>query len=144
MPAADKPVITELQTRIDTVLEQMRLTTECLQLSTEVLFILNGKRETLEEKTIKEIFHQLDQVLCRYLEKLHKHCLVKTFPTPERTEAASKVLDEIRLSVSELLKIARYDLNFLEQYFEYDYCAKLHSQCRFVERVESFLQDESV
>ena len=130
--------------RNDALLQQMQCITECLGILTEVLFILNGKRETLEERRIKEIFHGLAIVLCRYLERLHQITLSNTVPNPERIEEASKLFEEIRLSVSELRKIARYNLNFLEQYFEYDYCAKLHSEHLFIERVEVLFSDLSV
>jgi hypothetical protein len=90
----------------------------------------------LEEKMIKSIFHKLANALSKAIEVVNSACVETKFPQHETVVEASNLFEEIRLSVSELLKICRYDLNFLEQYFEYDYCAKLHSELRFVERAE--------
>lgn len=138
------PKNAEYQERTDSLLREMQSANEVLQMITETLFILNGKRETLEEKTIKRIFHELAKAICRHLVRLNEICLSRSFPPEVKLEAGAKLFQEIRLSVSELLKMARYDLNFLEQYFEYDYCARLHGECQFVERVEKLTADLSV
>ena len=105
----------------------------------KVLMIFNEKRETLEEKTIKEIFHKIARSSCLYLEKLYALLAQEKFADPVKMAASKLLFSEIKLSTDELLNIARYDLNFLEQYFEYDYCAKLHSQCQFVERIDQLI-----
>jgi hypothetical protein len=128
--------LTDAQLQAEPLLQLVKLDLECLNLITETLLILNAKRETLEEKMIKSIFHKLANALAKTIEIINSCCLEQKFPQHETVVEASNLFEEIRLSVSELLKICRYELNFLEQYFEYDYCAKLHSEQRFVERVE--------
>jgi hypothetical protein len=134
---------TDAQLQSEPLLQLVKLDLECLNLITETLLILNAKRETLEEKLISSIFLKLANGLSETIELLNSCCLEKQFPQHETVVEASNLFEEIRLSVSELLKICRYDLNFLEQYFEYDYCAKLHSEQRFVERVEETFKELS-
>ncbi len=135
--------LSDAQLQTEPLLELLKLDIQCLNLITETLLILNGKRETLEEKMIKSIFHKLANAMSKAIEVVNSTCLEKKFPQPEAVVESSNLFEEIRLSVSELLKICRYDLNFLEQYFEYDYCAKLHSKQRFVERVEEAIEELS-
>jgi hypothetical protein len=129
--------LSDTQLQAESLLQLVKLDLECQNLITETLVILNGKRETLEEKMIKTIFYKLANALSESIKVINLCCLEEKFPQHEKVVAASNLFEEIRLSVSELLKIVRYDLNFLEQYFEYDYCAKLHSEQHFVERVEA-------
>ena len=134
----------DIQRQVDSILQLTQNVGESLNVAAEVLFILNGKRETLEEKMIKEILHKLCTALSQLLKTLHEFCLSDKLPHEKKIEEARALVEEIRLSVSELRKIARYDLNFLEQYFEYDYCAKLQNEHKFVERLEVVLGELSV
>jgi len=132
-----EPGDVDSQMHSDALLHEMQSAIECMGLLTEILFIFNGKRETLEERTIRDIFHRLGIAICRFLEKLYLLIMSRSYLDDEKIVASSKIFSEIKISANEVLRIARYDLNFLEQYFEYDYCARLHSECHFVERIEN-------
>jgi hypothetical protein len=132
-----EPSDVDSQIRSDALLQQLQIAIECMGLLTEILVIFNGKRETLEERKIKDIFHGLGVAICRFLEKLYLLTMSRSFLDDEKIVASSNLFGEIKMSANELLKIARYDLNFLEQYFEYDYCARLNSESQFVERIEN-------
>lgn len=136
METTNFDTLSDAQLQTEPLLQLTKLEIDCLNLITETILILNGKRETLEEKMIKSIFLKLANALAESIKVINLCCLENKFPPSEIVDESSNLVEEIRLSVSELLKIVRYDLNFLEQYFEYDYCGKLHSEQRFVERVE--------
>lgn len=94
----------------------------------ESLLLLSQKRVTLEEKAIAAYFHKLVQSYAGIITELHvsMSSTQKTENTTIEVLARLRTVNEnVRSCVQELLKILNYDLNYLEQYFEYDYCAKL-------------------
>ncbi len=117
-----------------------------LSLLNESLYLLSQKRRTLEEKTIASHFHRLSIIYAQMIEIVHKHFYsVEKFETESNHDFAN-LLTELRTVneklgsfVSELLKILKYDFNFLEQYFEYDYCGRLLNEVATIDFLESSL-----
>ena len=102
----------------------------------EITTRLSEKRATLEEKMISSQLQQISALclkiaghapLARHAESAGSACAgLAELPTLCR---------QIKDQLQELLKIINYDLNFLEQYFEYDFNARLQYEHRFVERL---------
>ncbi len=53
--------------------------------------------------------------------------------------ALDQLLDRLEPSIDELLKVLRYDLNFVEQYFEFNYLGKLNNEEQFLPDSENLL-----
>ncbi|SRR5579883_3261467 len=51
-------------------------------------------------------------------------------------EAAADLAEQIEHKVAELKKMIDYDLNFLEQYYEHEFCASLLNEHKFAERLQ--------
>lgn len=110
----------------------------------EIVGRLSEKRVTLEEKMIRSYLHDLASTLLEMTSILHKS-LSKTYTSGQNKsekereafiiEEAGKALSwasalaAIQLESEEiadnLLKVLRYNLNFLEQYYEYDFYGSL-------------------
>ena len=92
------------------------------------LLLLSQKRRTLEEKAIIAYFNELAIVNAKIIELLHS-CISNSRSLGQSTDEILGKLQTVNENVcsriEELLKILNYNFNFLEQYFEYDYCAKL-------------------
>lgn len=107
----------------------------------ETLILLSQKRRTLEEKAIAGYFHRLSSRYALLISSLHEFLASGDSVPCSAAEVFSKlqeVNENVRLRVEELLKTVKYNLNFLEQYFEYDYCAKLLYEDNFLADLESF------
>lgn len=103
---------------------------------------LSEKRVTLEEKMIRMHLHQLSALFAQVTEEAHQ-MLASHYDAN-----AATTLDELRILISEvqnvvadLLKIIRYNLNFLEQYYEYDYYSRLQNDHKFIERTQKIVDD---
>lgn len=116
-------------------------------LMNEAITLLLRKRRTLEEKAIARYFHCLINAYGRLIAHLHKHMsedaaiddsLIATL------DRLRTVNENVRSSVDALLKILKYDLNFLEQYFEYDYCSKLLNETNLMGNLEELLDELGV
>lgn len=110
---------------------------DAVGMMSEGIELLGEKRETLEEKMIKSYFHSLSIACCQCIEKVHAIMVA----SPERLADESigdlhALREELLAALGELLKIMRYNWNFLEQYFEFDFNAKLHHEFLFQERLE--------
>lgn len=115
---------------------------ECAQLVAvidEVLFALSQKRSTLEEKSISSYLHKLT------VEYGHSLAFLHAKPQDMSLEAGAwlsalkslrSINEKVSNSVHELLKIIRFNLNFLEQYFEYDYAFNLTQNSGFLEELQ--------
>ncbi|MBY0357399.1 MAG: hypothetical protein K2W82_05295 [Candidatus Obscuribacterales bacterium] len=126
----------------ESALELSRECAEIIMLIDEILFAFCQKRSTLEEKTISRYLHGLTANYARGIELIHRESLTGGFQAPtwqSQLSSLRTINEKVRSSVHELLKIIRYNLNFLEQYFEYDYAFNLTQNSRFVEDLESWL-----
>lgn len=103
---------------------------------------LSEKRVTLEEKMIRMHLHQLSALFGRVAEEAHQ-MLASHYDVNAET-----ALDELRTLgvevqnvVADLIKIIRYNLNFLEQYYEYDYYSRLQNDHKFVDRTQKIVDE---
>lgn len=126
---------------------------QCLYLSKQVahiigtiddtLLLLTEKRTTLEEKMIAKYFHELAEHYGRLAACIHHHCLKtseETLPSGNLREDTYNLNCRVKSTVDELLKIVRYNFNFLEQYFEHDYFESLVEEHKFIEALEALLK----
>lgn len=147
----------EEEERIKTILTCVD---HCFALGTkinEVVSRMTEKRVTLEEKMIRTYFHRTAANLAAIAARSHE-LLAQAYSDSETrleektrliVEQAGKiktVTDELegKLStlegvVDELLKVLRYDLNFLEQYYEYGLYTRLTNEQDFTQITEELL-----
>jgi len=109
----------------------------------DTLLLLAEKRTTLEEKMIAKYFHELAEHYGRLATKIHHHCRQgadDTLPDSALRDDTNSLNCRVKDTVDELLKIARYNFNFLEQYFEHDYFESLVEEHRFIEALDALLK----
>ncbi|MCW5822494.1 MAG: hypothetical protein KIT34_06800 [Cyanobacteria bacterium TGS_CYA1] len=127
---------------------------ECLSSLSNNLFViaqiagkLASKRTTLEERMIRNTLHQLGSTIGMSVTSFHQNWLddpglkaVLISGSVENLNALLQLSNEINKVLQEFLKMANYNLNFLEQYYEYDFNAKLLYEYRFNERLQEQLK----
>ena len=115
------------------------------KLQTEIglaLSALSEKRVTLEEKMIRRHLHQLSALFGKVTEEAHQMLASHYDANTETTLDELHTLSiEVQNVVADLLKIIRYNLNFLEQYYEYDYYSRLENDHKFVDRTQKIVDD---
>ncbi|CAN5182698.1 hypothetical protein BH10CYA1_BH10CYA1_40790 [soil metagenome] len=103
---------------------------------------LSEKRVTLEEKMIRRHLHQLSALFGMVAEEAHQMLASQYDANAETTLDELRTLSvEVQDVVADLLKIIRYNLNFLEQYYEYDYYSRLQNDHKFVDRTQKIVDD---
>ena len=110
----------------------------------EAILLLAQKRRTLEEKAIANHFHSLIEAYSRVIALLHMYMSSNSDLDERKLVTIHKlqtVNEKVRNRVDELLKIIKYDLNFLEQYFEYEYCGRLLNEDTFLRDVNEALTE---
>jgi hypothetical protein len=110
---------------------------EAVSLISDIFMLLDGKRETLEERMIKSYFVQIATYCCSSIEKVLRlfQCQSKCLAA-EPDPVFVQLIEELLAALKEFLKIGRYDCNFLEQYYEYDFYLKLQNEFFFHVRFE--------
>lgn len=103
----------------------------------EIVLELANKRVTLEEKMIKVYLHELAVVASHLVAVLHSITRDGAKSESDVIAEVAQITQEAQASVDELLKIIRYDLNFLEQYFEKDFYDKMALEHKYVERLQN-------
>lgn len=100
----------------------------------DAVILLTDKRVTLEEKMIRRYLHELSVIAAESIRSIHQL-------TRDGATCESEILGELEtitaqahVLLDELLKVARYDLNFLEQYFEKEFYDNLINESRLIER----------
>ena len=95
----------------------------------QVVLLLSNKRQTFAEKAIKNeldsfaiLETQFIAVLTESIER--KHCLLNSF----HIRRARQLNNELSLQLKAFLKAAEHNLNYLEQYFEHDFCSRLYER----------------
>ena len=114
-----------------------RLSASAVLIETALIALAN-KRETLEERMIKNNLHQVLAALGESLQIFHTKAQDKSFDIDDhlRTDLSSLV-SEIEHVFAEFNKMIDYDLNFLEQYYEHEFYARLANEHRFTERLKA-------
>jgi hypothetical protein len=126
--------------RLDNALRQANQLAEIITKAGTAIVLLADKRVTLEEKMIRSYLHNLSIESARLIATIH------TF-TKDGAKGESQIIDDISASASQihavldqLLKVVRYNLNYLEQYFEHEFYIKLEQEHRFIERLSELEQ----
>lgn len=106
----------------------------------EALIIMAEKRTTLEEKMISAYFTKLATSHGEIIEQIFSNLkkVSKKVPKSMLVEL-SELDDKLLATLEDFLKAARHDLNYLEQYFEYDYDRSLR-ESSYLEDSERLLQ----
>ena len=107
------------------------------------LFILRQKRTTLEEKAIARYFHQSAQLLGLIVSKLHLALGEDADANLRHStlDLLRSTVQDLQTRVDELLKILHYNVNFLEQYFEYDFYNKLTNESHTLENLQRVCEE---
>lgn len=125
----------------------------------EVIGRLCEKRVTLEEKMIRTYFHKVTinnltlatsfhQLLASFYsvgikarnEKKSEEIVNLGKGVQELLPDTREYLTKLDGTLEELLKVLRYDLNYLEQYFEHGYYSKLANDEQFLEKSQDCLR----
>lgn len=104
---------------------------------TACLAVLAAKRTTLEEKMIRQELHEVVASYGEMLATLHRRLSKGDQPEAADLERLRTLNFLVRWEVSRFLKALRYNLNYVEQYFEFDFCAHLREECRFAEEASA-------
>jgi hypothetical protein len=99
----------------------------------QALSLLAAKRTTLEEKIIRKELHILVSNYCAILSHVHKALALENQLPPPALESLRLLNFRVHNAVADLLKALRYNLNYVEQYFEFDFCNRLLNEYRFNE-----------
>src|SRR5262249_31577274 len=117
-------------------LTEVRRIAKLVDKTGESLQLLAGKRATLEEKSISRYLHELTA------EYGHIACCMHSRFARDRVVPPASILTELKeitlkaeCAVDDLLRAGRYSLNYLEQYFEYDFNNRLNVEYRFLDQV---------
>lgn len=117
-------------------LEELKIINRLVDKISDAIFLLANKRVTLEEKIICHHFHLLASGYAQLTAKAHNVLAQGKQLRPDGCLPELKIFNaEVEAQLDELLKIIKYDLNFLEQYFEHDYANRLQEKHKFVERL---------
>jgi hypothetical protein len=119
------------------VLGVARSSSQVVEKVSEALQLLLQKRQTLEEKMLSTYFIAVGECHASILGSLFSCLLNPNGPQVESKiiVTLTEVTEDALCSLSNFLKAAMYDLNYLEQYFEHDFYAELlHSKLK--ERTE--------
>ncbi len=117
-------------------LEELRAINKLIDKISEAIILLSNKRVTLEEKIICHHFHSLAAEYAKLCATAHNLLAQGKQLRPDGCLPELKMFNgEVDTVLDELLKIVKYDLNFLEQYFEHDYANRLQEKHRFAERL---------
>jgi hypothetical protein len=138
-----------LQTPAQLALLESRASAKAVALIDEPILILSQKRKTVEEKVIVRYFHRLACVYGGIISLLHTYMSGDESGSQTQVDLLHRlrtVNENVASWVEELLKVLKYDLNYLEQYFEHDYCARLLSNQELLgalEQIRSELQGQT-
>lgn len=121
-------------------LGETRYISEMIVDITDCLALLATKRSTLEEKIIRKELHLLLTNYGEMLSILHSRLGIGDKPEAAHIERLRTLNFAVRQETRKLLKALRYNFNYVEQYFEFDFCAHLTQECRFTEEAANINQ----
>ncbi|MCA9806144.1 MAG: hypothetical protein KC777_29455 [Cyanobacteria bacterium HKST-UBA02] len=120
------------------VLETVKSLSAAADLIDETLLSLLEKRATLEEKMIRRYLARLAVRICKVKQSLYGKLADPNLTTDgigESLKELSGLAGEVAEVIGSLLKMIRYDWNFLEQYFEHEFYGRLINEHRLDERL---------
>jgi hypothetical protein len=120
-------------------LGEARFTARVLSDIDDALSILAAKRTTLEEKIISQELHALAGKFCLILNSVHSRLGENKSPREDVLEKWRTLNFQVRETVESLLKALRYNLNYVEQYFEYNFAARLTNELKYTAEAEALV-----
>jgi|GEM_PF-1085598 len=125
------------------VLETVKSLGAAADLIDETILSLLEKRATLEEKMIRRYLVRLAVRICKVRQSLYGKLADPKLSDPnpavdgsrECLNELSGLAGEVNEVIGSLLKMIRYDWNFLEQYFEHEFYGRLINDHRLEERL---------
>ena len=118
-------------------LTETRRAGEIVATIADSLLVLFGKRTTLEEKSIGVHYNRLAAEYGVVISSAHRIMAGGgTLPPEDELAHLTEVNIRVKETLEHFLKVATYDANFLEQYFEFDYNTRLTEEYRFDEEVK--------
>ena len=125
---------------LDEWLGESRFCSQIMSAIAESLALLAAKRTTLEEKIIKRELHNIARQYARLLVKLHDALANDKEPPIELLEQLRTLNFRIHAVVGDLLRALKYNLNYVEQYFEFDFAARLSQEHQFAEDLNALVE----
>ena len=117
-------------------LTEVRRIAKLVDKTGESLQLLAGKRATLEEKSISRYLHELISEYGQIVERTHSRFVRdRVLPPESAVLALSELTPRVESAIDDLLRAGRYNLNYLEQYFEFDFNNKLIHEYRFLDEI---------
>jgi hypothetical protein len=117
-------------------LAEVRRIAKLVDKTGESLQLLAGKRATLEEMSISRYFHELTAEYGQIVWRMHsRFARDRVLPPESILLDLAEITLAVENAVDDLLRAGRYSLNYLEQYFEYDFNNKLNSEYRYLDEV---------
>jgi len=110
----------------------------------QALSILANKRETLEAKMIKHYLSDLASICSLVISKGYQSEYLNRIDINFQREFQTTVA-ETTAQVEKLIDVAKYNSNFLEQYFEHDFATSLIHTLQLPERsgrMQRLLEDD--
>ena len=115
-------------------LGESRFTTRLVADIDEALSILATKRTTLEEKIISKELHRLAAQYSFMLAAIHKHLADGKVPAEKNLESLRTFNFSVYEAIESLVRALKYNLNYVEQYFEFGYANRLTNEWQFSDR----------
>ncbi len=112
-----------------------------ISLIDQSVLAIQDKRVTLEEKMIRSYLHELASEICDVTRSIHmslaREVSSRSFDIEKHcVEQLKSMAAEMTSVLADFHKIAVYDWNFLEQYYEHSFLGKLRYEHSFVERMQ--------
>lgn len=101
----------------------------------EVIAALAEKRVTLEEKMMRAYLHEVVVESGRCMGILHTLTMDGVTLDEHVLTTVQNLGTELSTALNELQKAIQHNLNYLEQYFEFDFNARLHNEYKFPQRL---------
>ncbi|HEY9793448.1 MAG TPA: hypothetical protein V6D22_23815 [Candidatus Obscuribacterales bacterium] len=120
-------------------LGEARFTARILSDIDDALSVLAAKRTTLEEKIITQELHSLAAKFCLILNSVHWRLRENNSPREDVLEKLRTLNFQVHETVETLLKALRYNLNYVEQYFEHNFAARLTNELKYTAEAEALV-----
>lgn len=117
-----------------TSMTQAKRLAEVILKVSDTVILLTDKRVTLEEKMIRRYLHEVCTIAAECIRSIHQLTRDGATCADEILGELCAITEQTHGLLDELLKVAHYDLNFLEQYFEKEFYDNLISESRLIER----------
>jgi hypothetical protein len=93
-----------------------------------ILLVLIEKRQTVAEKAIQEELKRCAVLECELLLIIQKAVKTNFLSISDECRLARRINIKLNKQLQALIKAAKYDLNYLEQYFEHSFWLDLSNE----------------